>query len=257
MGVSRSKAPPRALHLAHALHVLARVDRAAAAPRSPRGASRALPAEPVAAARARPRSRGSGRRARGGRAGVVLERGRVARKNGGMRAGTVPARRGRAHSAPTSPSSAPAPPASTPRSWRPAEGARVALVSRSPLAADGQLLGPGRDRRRARGGRLARAARRRHARRRPRRRPRRAPCGCSARSRPTRVRDLQRLGVQLRRRPRRQPRARARGRALAAPRSCTRAARPPAGGSRATLSALAATRRADRGARAARRQRAR
>ncbi len=88
----------------------------------------------------------------GWRPGVVLERRGVA-EVGAARA-SVPYRRPwtpqPSRCAPTSPWSAPAPPGSTPRSWPPREGARVALVSRSPLGAVRELLGPGRDRRRAR-----------------------------------------------------------------------------------------------------------
>ena len=106
------------------------------------------------------------------------------RKNGGIRAGTVPARRERA-----SPHRRRSCWRRRRRPLRRARGRRPGgeRRAREPLAAraDRELLGSGRDRRGAGPGRLARAARRRHARRRPRRPPARARCACSARSRPT------------------------------------------------------------------------
>ncbi len=77
------------------------------------------------------------------------------------------------------------------------EGARVALVSRSPARRVGELLGAGRHRRGAGRRRLARAPSRGHAHRRPRapRASRAARMLCE--ESPDRVRDLQALGVRF------------------------------------------------------------
>ena len=190
------------------------------------GGRRRLDAAPSRASRgcpARPRSRGCGRRAPGGRTRCRAR----ATSRGGRTAACAPVpyrareRLGRLHHAPTSRSSGPAPPASTPPSWRPREGASVALVSRSPLAqtasywAQGGIaaaladddspelhaadtIAAGRDAARASAVRVL--------------------CEES----PARVRDLQELGVQFDADRERQPRARPRGRPLAAARRARR-----------------------------------
>ena len=182
-------------HVAHARRRTRAGARAAAAPRVAAGASRG--SQP---SHSRLSSSASIARIRSARSGwpwpVSCSSEAGWRKNGGMRAGTVPARRGRALSAPTSQWLAPAPPASTPRSWRPtrarASRSSAARRSRRPRATGRRAGSPPRWRRTTRPRstpptRSPPAAR-------P---PARARCGCSARSRPTRVRDLQELGVQF------------------------------------------------------------
>ena len=119
------------------------------------------------------------------------------RKNGGIRAGTVPARPWTIPPAPTSRSSAPAPPASTPRSWRPREGARVALVSRSPLAQTASYWAQGGIAAALGGRRLAGAARRRTRSPPARDAARDSAVRVLCEESPARVRDLQELGVQF------------------------------------------------------------
>ncbi len=176
------------------------------------------------------------------------------RKNGGMSAGTVPARLGwnfqhrrrrcgRRRRRPLR----------RPRGG----GGGSERRARQPLAAcrDGELLGSGRNRRGDGGGRLAGPARRGHARRGAghgaRERGARALRGVAgARARPPGA------GRPLRRRPRGQPRTRAGGRALAAARGARgrRGHRPPN-----HANAVGARRdgRADNGPRAGRRERPR
>ena len=117
-----------------------------------------------------PARRRGGSRADGAIAGTVIrrrggrrhDRRRTGRRRGGRRRRRRPATR---------------------RSSRPREGARVALVSRSPLAEIRELLGPGRDRRGAGRRRLARAAPRGHARAPAAARRARARRACCATSR--------------------------------------------------------------------------
>ena len=183
VGVERAAARAQ---LAHRLDVLARVH----APellqlraRAPRGAR-------SRASRARPRlclDRADAVGALGVAEPVSCSSEDGWRKWSGTRAGTVPTPRGRPppkrSCGPTSPWWAPAPPACSRRSWPPTQGARVALVCRSPLAADRELLGPGRHRRRAGRRRLARAATWPTPSPRAAAPPGRAPPACCARSR--------------------------------------------------------------------------
>ena len=240
VGVSMSNALPARAELAHPLDVLARMDARAAAPRSRAGASTG--SQP---SQSRLSSSASMARIRSARSGwpkpVSCSSDAGWRKNGGMSAGTVPARLGRNFQHRRRRCRAPAPPASTPPSWRRRRARASRSSSRSPLAqtasywAQGGIaaaLADGDSPAQHAADTLAAGARTRRA---------RARCGCSARSRPRACATSRSWACSFDADRDGQPRTRAGGRALASGAWSTPAARPPAAGSRATLSALAAT----------------
>ncbi len=254
-GVSRSKRRPARGRRAHRVDMRLRVHARAARSWSAAGRFAHLVAEPVAL-RERALDRADPLRPLGMRAGVVIERRGVAEEERRRDRVTVPAR--------------PWPTDSAPHSRRDRRrrggrrafyaalvaaraGARVALVSRSPLPS-----------RRATGPRAGSPRRWRRTTRPTATSPTRSPPAAAppARARSRRSATSRRRGPRpraargaLRRRPPRRARARARGRALGAPGG---ARRRRATGRRITRAAVGAGRhrRADRGARGGRRPRA-
>ena len=232
--MSASIAPPPAAHSSSIARTCRAGWTAVSVSVATRGASiRVIPSQSWRASSRLDRDDARG--ALGMRPGVVLERERMVQIDG--RAIRVPYWPPWSHpprSRPTSPSSAPAPPASTRRSSRPTRARAWCWSRATPLAAVGELLGAGRARRGARADDSPELHLAGHASAPAAGLVRRSAAevlttrGARRRARPRAPRRA------LRRRPLRPPRAGARGRASRPPRSCTPAAARPAGASRAS-----------------------